>query len=104
MTKYLTNLTKLGFESQLNKLRSEIATASINLNVIRNVLLAQPLVRPSLQRLFSKGVVEQDIVELANIFKRSYSDGGVSGNGDGKNSSSNSSSNSIDKQFLISQL
>ena len=29
---------------------------------------------PSLQRLFSKGLSEQDIVELANIFERSYSD------------------------------
>jgi hypothetical protein len=69
---------KLGFESQLNKLRSEIATVSINLNFSRRALLDQPLVGPSLQRLFSKGVVEQDIVELANLFERSYSHGGSS--------------------------
>jgi cell division protein FtsB len=49
---------KLGFELQLNKLRSEIAIVNINLNVLRTALLAQPLVAPSLQRLFSKGVVE----------------------------------------------
>jgi hypothetical protein len=43
-------------------------------------LLAQPLVAPSLQRLFSKGVVEQDIVELANLFENSNgTDGGGSG-------------------------
>ncbi|MGA9841619.1 MAG: hypothetical protein WBQ25_04835 [Nitrososphaeraceae archaeon] len=56
------------------------------------VLLAQPLVGPSLQRLFSKGLVEQDIVELANIlFGRSHSDGG-------------SSNNIIDKQSLVEDL
>jgi hypothetical protein len=46
-------------------------------------LLAQPLVAPSLQRLFYKGVVEQDIVELANLFERSnVIDGGSSTNAD----------------------
>jgi hypothetical protein len=47
-------------------------------------LLAQPLVGPSLQRLFSKGLVEQDIVELANfLFERSnVIDGGSSTNAD----------------------
>ena len=75
---------KLGFELQLNKLRSEISTVNINLNVLRTALLAQPLVAPSLQRLFSKGVVEQDIVELANfLFERSnVIDGGSSTNAD----------------------
>ena len=68
----------LGFKSQLNKLRSEIATVSINLNISRTALLAQPLVGPSLQRLFSKGVAEQDIVELANLSERSYSHHGSS--------------------------
>jgi hypothetical protein len=62
---------KLGFELQLNKLRSEIAIFNTNLNVSRTALLAQPLVGPSLQRLFSRGIVEQDIVELANLFERS---------------------------------
>jgi hypothetical protein len=87
---------KLGFESQLNKLRSEIATVSNNLTFLRTALLAQPLVGPSLQRLFSKGLSEQDIVELANTFERSHSD---SSNdiGDDKNSSS---STGIDKQSL----
>jgi len=87
---------KLGFESQLNKLRSEIATVSNNLTFLRTASLAQPLVGPSLQRLFSKGLSEQDIVELANTFERSHSD---SSNdiGDDKNSSS---STGIDKQSL----
>jgi hypothetical protein len=43
-------------------------------------LLAQPLVGPSLQRLFSKGIVEQDIVELANLFERSHRNGDGSTN------------------------
>ncbi len=63
---------------QLNKLRSEIAIVNTNLNVSRTALLAQPLVGPSLQRLFSRGIVEQDIVELANLFERSNA---VNGNG-----------------------
>jgi hypothetical protein len=73
---------KLGLELQLNKLRSDFATVNINLNVLRTALLAQPLVGPSLQRLFSKGIVEQDIVELANLlFERSIGvDGGGSTN------------------------
>ena len=70
-------MISLGFESKLNKLRSDIVTVNTNLNVSRIALLAQPLVGPSLQRLFSKGLVEQDIVELANIlFGRSHGDGG----------------------------
>src|SRR6187200_485679 len=65
----------------------------MNLNVSRTALLAQPLVAPSLQRLFSKGVVEQDIIELANfLFERSHGDGGGGG------------STNIDKQSLIDDL
>jgi hypothetical protein len=71
---------KLGFELQLNKLRSEISTVNINLNFSRTALISQPLVGPSLQRLFSKGVGEQDIVELANLFERSHRDGDGSTN------------------------
>src|ERR1041385_3221967 len=87
---------KLGFESQLNKLRSEIATVSNNLTFLRTATLAQPLVGPSLQRLFSKGLSEQDIVELANIFERSHI---YSGDG-GSDGGSSSSSTGIDKQSL----
>ena len=83
---------KLGFELQLNKLQSEISTVNMNLNVSRTALLAQPLVGPSLQRLFSKGIVEQDIVELANfLFERSNGADGDGGSG----------STNIDKQPLM---
>ena len=92
---------KLGFESQLNKLRSEIATVNVNLSFSRMALVAQPLVAPSLQRLFSKGVAEQDIVELANLFERSYSHGNGS-NSDVSGGDSNSGSGAnIDRQSLI---
>jgi hypothetical protein len=84
---------KLGFELQLNKLQSEISTVNMNLNVSRTALLAQPLVGPSLQRLFSKGVVEQDIIELANLlFERSNGADGGSGR------------TNIDRQSLVSGL
>jgi predicted nucleic acid-binding Zn-ribbon protein len=89
---------KLGFESQLNKLRSEIATVSNNLTFLRTATVVQPLVGPSLQRLFSKGLSEQDIVELANIFERSHSDS--SNDIDDDKNSSSSSSTGIDKQSL----
>jgi predicted nucleic acid-binding Zn-ribbon protein len=88
---------KLGFESQLNKLRSEIATVSTNLTFLRTATVVQPLVGPSLERLFSKGLSEQDIVELANIFERSHSD---SSNDIGDDKNSSSSSTGIDKQSL----
>jgi len=89
---------KLGFESQLNKLRSEIATVSNNLTFLRTATVVQPLVGPSLQRLFSKGLSEQDIVELANIFERSHSD---TSNDIGDDKKKNSSSSiGIDKQSL----
>ncbi|HZD82868.1 MAG TPA: hypothetical protein VE076_08330 [Nitrososphaeraceae archaeon] len=83
---------KLGFELQLNKLQSEISTVNMNLNVSRTALLAQPLVGPSLQRLFSKGILEQDIIELANfLFERSNGADGDGGSG----------STNIDKQPLM---
>jgi transcriptional regulator with XRE-family HTH domain len=81
---------KLGLELKINELRSEISTVSINLNALRKGLLAQPLVASSLQRLFSKGVVEQDIVELANLFDRSSNDGADKSN--------------IDRQSLLTEL
>jgi hypothetical protein len=80
---------------QLNKLRSDIATVNINLNVLRTALLAQPLVGPSLQRLFSKGLAEQDIIELANfLFERS----------NGAEADSSCSSTNIDEQSQMSGL
>jgi hypothetical protein len=94
---------KLGFELQLNKLRSDISTVNINLNFSRTALLAQPRVGPSLQRLFSKGVVEQDIVELANfLFERSngINDGG--GDGGSNNNNNNNNSTNTGKQSRAS--
>jgi predicted nucleic acid-binding Zn-ribbon protein len=88
---------KLGFESQLNKLRSEIATVSSNLTFLRTATVVQPLVGPSLQRLFSKGLSEQDIVELANIFERSHSDSGDHG-GSGSGSSSSTNIDELQRQ------
>jgi hypothetical protein len=52
----------------------------------------QPLVGSSLQRLFSKRVVEQDIVDFANFFERCHIDSGSDGNGDGSSSSNTSNS------------
>ena len=82
---------KLGFELKLNKLRADIANVNLNLDHSRIALFVQPLVGPSLQRLLSKGLVEQDIVELVNILF----EGSISNSG---------SSNNINKQSLIEDL
>jgi hypothetical protein len=52
---------------KLNRLRADITNDNLNLHHSRIALFVQPLVGPSLQRLLSKGLVEQDIVELVNI-------------------------------------
>jgi hypothetical protein len=52
-----------------------------------------------LQRLFSKGVAEQDIVELANLFERSYSHG--DGSSSGESGGDSGSGTNIDRQSLI---
>jgi predicted nucleic acid-binding Zn-ribbon protein len=81
---------KLGFESKLDKLRSDIVNINNELGVSRSKLLVQPLVGPALQTLFGNGIQEQDIIELAKIFEMH----GSSGLGN----------NPIDKQSLITEL
>jgi hypothetical protein len=81
---------KLGFESKLEKLRSDVIYINGELATLRSKLLVQPLVGPVLQRLIENGVKEQDIIELASIFE-TYG-GSRPGN------------NPIDKQTLITEL
>jgi hypothetical protein len=81
---------KLGFESKLSKLRSDVIYINGELATLRSKLLVQPLVGPVLQRLIENGVKEQDIIELASIFE-TYG-GSRPGN------------NPIDKQTLITEL
>ena len=50
-----------------------------------------------MQRLFSKGVTEQDIVELANLFERSFSYGG----GSERDDSRTPATTNVDRQSLI---
>ena len=87
---------KLGFESKLDKLRSDAAYFNQDLDSLRSTLLKQPLVGPALQRLFENGIKEQDIIELAIIFGM-YASSSHSGSGSGNN-------NPIDKQTLINEL
>ncbi|HEX6029220.1 MAG TPA: hypothetical protein VFY64_09285 [Nitrososphaeraceae archaeon] len=82
---------KLGFESKLEKLRSDIVNINNELAISRSKLLVQPLVGSALQTLFENGIKEQDIIELASIFKK-YSARGSHGN------------NPIDEQTLINEL
>jgi hypothetical protein len=62
---------KLGFELRLNNLRSINNIVTKSLNIARKALLAQPVIGVMLQRLFEKGIREQDIIDVANLFERS---------------------------------
>jgi hypothetical protein len=85
---------KLGFESKLDKLRSDAVYFNQELARLRSTLLKQPLVGAALQRLFENGIKEQDIIELAIIFGM-YASGSHGGQG---------SNNPIDKETLITEL
>jgi hypothetical protein len=87
---------KLGFESKLDKLRSDAVYFNHELDSLRSTLSIQPLVGPALQRLFENGIKEQDIIELAIIFGMYSSSHSDSGRGGGNNP--------VDKQTLISEL
>jgi polyhydroxyalkanoate synthesis regulator phasin len=87
---------KLGFESKLDKLRSDAVYFNHELDTLRSTLSTQPLVGPALQRLFENGIKEQDIIELAIIFGMYSSSHSGSGRGGGNYP--------IDKQTLISEL
>jgi hypothetical protein len=87
---------KLGFESKLDRLRSDAVYFNREIDSLRSTLLTQPLVGPALQRLFENGIKEQDIIELAIVFGM-YSSSHSGGRGSGSN-------NPIDKQTLITEL
>jgi len=87
---------KLGFESKLDKLRSDAVYYNQEIDSLRSTLLTQPLVGPALQRLFENGIKEQDIIELAIVFGM-YSSSHSGGRGSGGD-------NPIDKQTLITEL
>jgi hypothetical protein len=78
---------KLGFESKLDRLRSEFSAVNKELNSSRTAMLAQPLVGQAIQRLFYNGVREQDIIDLSKLFERFRRSESI-----------------IDKQSLISEL
>lgn len=63
--------SKVGFESERNRVRSEYEMDSTKLYINRKVLLAQPVIGVLLQRVFEKGIREQDIIVVANLFEKS---------------------------------
>jgi hypothetical protein len=62
---------KVGFELKLSMVRSENDIVTRNLNIARKALLAQPVVGVMLQTLFDKGIREQDIIDVGNLFEKS---------------------------------
>jgi cell division protein FtsB len=83
---------KLGFESKVQNLKAEVNMLTQEKKRLHEELLAQPLIRPILNRLFQIGANEQDIFNVAYIFQR-HAEGG-----------SSSTSSSIDIQSLIAEL
>jgi len=83
---------KIGFESKVQNLKTEVNTLTQEKKRLHEELLAQPLIGPILIGLFQIGVNEQDIINMAYIFQR-HADGGNS-----------STSISIDIQTLIAEL
>jgi hypothetical protein len=62
---------KLGFESEIDRLRSEISKLNQEEVRLRSQMMTLPLVSPSLIRLLQKGVSEQDIVDVAELLENS---------------------------------
>jgi cell division protein FtsB len=83
---------KLGFESKVQNLKTEVNTLTQEKKRLHEELLAQPLIGPILFGLFQIGVNEQDIINMAYIFQR-HAYGG-----------SSSTSISMDIQSLIAEL
>jgi hypothetical protein len=63
--------SKLGFELEVSRVRSEYEMVSTKLYINRKALHAQPGIGVMLQRLFEKGIREQDIIVVANLFEGS---------------------------------
>ena len=69
---------KLGFETKINKLQTEVNTLAQEEARLRSLLLVLPMVTPSLTRLLQAGVSEQNIVDIAELLK---SNGGRNNSG-----------------------
>src|ERR1051326_7334658 len=83
---------KLGFESKVQNLKTEVNTLTQEKKRLHEELSAQPLIGPILIGLFQIGVNEQDIINMAYIFQR-HAYGG-----------SSSTSSIMDIQSLIAEL
>ena len=75
---------KLGFESKLQSLQTEINKANLDLTRSRIELSRLPLVGSALAKLIQSGLREQDIIDVASIFEKYFT--------------------GIDRQSLISEL
>jgi hypothetical protein len=62
---------KLGFESEIDILRSEISKLNQEEEGLRSQMMTLSSVNPSLIRLLQKGVSEQDIVDVAELLENS---------------------------------
>jgi hypothetical protein len=75
ITKFLSDVerqynNKLGFESKVESLRSEVNNLYKDEARLRTELLLLPLVGPKLVKLTQSGVSEQDIIDIAAVFEK----------------------------------
>jgi len=82
---------KLGFESKVQNLKTEVNTLTQEKKRLHEELLVHPLVGPMLVKLIHIGVNEQDVINVAYIIQR-HTEGGSSGG------------SSIDLRSLIAEL
>src|ERR1051326_6105637 len=82
---------KLGFESKVQNLKTEVNTLTQEKKRLHEELLVLPLVGPMLVKLIHIGVNEQDVINVAYIIQR-HTEGGSSGG------------SSIDLRSLIAEL
>ena len=60
---------KLKFEDRVKEKRNELALVNTQLNMSRQNLSMQPFIGPLLLSLYQKGITEQEIIEINQLFQ-----------------------------------
>jgi len=60
---------KLGFEDRVREKRNELAMLTEQLNASRQILSMQPFIGPLLVSLYQKGITEQEITDMNQLFQ-----------------------------------
>jgi len=60
---------KLKFEDRVKEKRNELAMLNSQLNINRDNLSLQPVIGPLLLSLYKKGITEQDLTDMNQLFQ-----------------------------------